>query len=243
MDVPIRFFGNTHASSCILIVGGSGDSKDSYEELIDRLTPLIPERAVVTFSFRGVEEKIDMPLAQQIQDLKDVMDTLKNMQAISIVTTSNGAFSVAHLLTDPERRKAVRSIVLLDPADHYCDTQETVKSSRTWTGIDVYVPTRKTTATLMGEISSTVTVHVVNFTLRNYGRDGYADPSLRGVDDPNRYARLNNEMVHSFYANTPPQNRGQYREDNTLPHAFMRDGDRQKNIGTILSLLTRTILS
>lgn len=243
MDVPIRFFGNTHASSCILIVGGSGDSKDSYDELIQRLTPLIPSMAVVTFSFRGVEEKIDMPLAQQIQDLKDVMDVLKKMHTVTIAATSNGAFSVAHLLTDPEQGKTVRSVVLLDPADHYCDTQETVKSSRTWTGSDAYAPTRKTTAALMGEISTSVTVHVVNFTLRNYGRDGYAEPSLRGIDDPKRYARLNNRMVSSFYENTPPKNKGQYIEDNTLPHAFMRDGDRQKNMETILSLLTRTILA
>jgi hypothetical protein len=66
---------------------------------------------------------------------------------------------------------------------------------------------------------------------------------MRGHDNPQMYARLNNEMVRSFYTNTPPKNRGQYIEDATLPHAFMRDGDKQKNMDTILSLLKRTILS
>lgn len=242
MNVPIRFFGDTTSSSCILIVGGSGDSKDSYDELIHRLTPLVPQQAIVTFSFGGVEEKIDMPLHQQIQDLKDVMGALKNMVSVSIVATSNGAFSVAYLLGDPEWGKVIRSVVLLDPADHYCDTQETVKSSHTWTGVEKYEPTKKTTSMLMGEITSDAAVHVVNFTLRNYGKDGYVNKELRGVDDPHKYARLNNDMVASFYSNMPEKNKGNYIEDNTIPHAFMRDGDKEKNMTTIIALLKRTIL-
>ncbi|MFZ2025807.1 MAG: hypothetical protein WAV30_00785 [Microgenomates group bacterium] len=243
MDVPTRFFGDTTSSSYILIVGGSGDSKDSYDELIHRLIPLVPQQAIVTFSFRGVEEKIDMPLSQQIQDLKDVIGGLKNRESVSIVATSNGAFSVAHLLGDPEWGKVIRSVVLLDPADHYGDTQETVRSSRTWTGTDIYAPTRKTTSILMGEITSDVVVHVVNFTLRNYGKDGYTDEEVRGIDDPARFARLNNDMVASFYSNMPEKNKGNYIEDNTIPHAFMRDGDVEKNMTTILSLLKRTVLA
>lgn len=200
---------------------------------------------IVTFSFRGVEERKVMPLHQQIQDLKDVLFQIKksSVHSVMIVATSNGAYSAAYLLTDPVWAGYMQSVLLLDPADHYCDTSETVKSSRTWTGTDSYSPTRKTTASLMGEITSNVMVHVVNFTLRNYGADGYADPAMRGYDNPLMYARLNNEMVRSFYTNTPPTNRGQYIEDATLPHAFMRDGDRQKNMDTILSLLRRTILS
>lgn len=245
MDVPIRFFGNTKSLSCILIVGGSGDSKDSYDELVEKITALVPEQMIVTFSFRGVEEHKDMPLHQQIQDLKDVLFQMKksNIPSVKVVATSNGAYSTAYLLTDPEWTGYIQSVLLLDPADHYCNTSETVKSSRTWTGIDSYSPTRKTTASLMSEITSNVMVHVVNFTLRNYGADGYADPAMRGHDNPQMYARLNNEMVHKFYTNTPPKNRGQYIEDATLPHAFMRDGDKQKNMDTILSLLKRTILS
>lgn len=245
MDVPIRFFGNTTSSSCILLVGGSGDSKDSYDELVYKLLPLVPMDTIVTFSFRGVEEGLDMPLYQQIQDLKDVMTELKSrsIDSVKIVATSNGAFSVAHLLIDPEWAKMIQSVILLDPADHYCATQETLKTSHTWTGIDLYDPTQKTTSSLMGEIASDTTVHVINFTLRNYGKDGYVKTELRGVDDPHKYARLNNAMVSSFYEHTPQKNRGKYIEINTLPHAFMRDGDKEKNITTVISILKRTILA
>lgn len=244
MDVPIRFFGNISSSTCILIVGGSGDSKDSYDELVHKLLPLVPHDTIVTFSFRGVEEGLDMPLHQQVQDLKDVMVELKrhSIDTVRIVATSNGAFSVAHLLIDPEWAKMIRNVILLDPADHYCDTQETVKSSHTWTGVEKYEPTKKTTSLLMSEITSDAAVHVINFTLRNYGKDGYVNKELRGVDDPHKYARLNNDMVLAFYANTQGKNKGEYIEENTLPHAFMRDGDKEKNMMTIIALLKRTIL-
>lgn len=240
----MRFFGNTTSRSCILIVGGSGDSKDSYDEFVDKLTPLVPRDMIVTFSFRGVDEKIDMPLSAQTQDLRDVMKELKNrdVDSVTIIATSNGAYSVSHILVDKEWGKTIRSAVLLDPADHYCDTQETVKSSHTWTGVEKYEPTKKTTSLLMSEITSDAAVHVINFTLRNYGKDGYVNKELRGVDDPHKYARLNNDMVLAFYANTQGKNKGEYIEENTLPHAFMRDGDKEKNMMTIIALLKRTIL-
>lgn len=243
MDVPIRFFGNISSSTCILIVGGSGDSKDSYDELVHKLLPLVPHDTIVTFSFRGVEEGLDMPLHQQVQDLKDVMVELKrhSIDTVRIVATSNGAFSVAHLLIDPEWAKMIRNVILLDPADHYCDTEESVASSHTWTGVESYSPTRKTISKLMGEITSNVIVHVINFTLRNYRKDGYTDADLRGVDDPHNYARLNNDMVSSFYIHTPQINKGTYEEDSTLPHAFMRDGDKEKNMMRIVDILKRTV--
>lgn len=239
----MRFFGNTTSRSCILIVGGSGDSKDSYDEFVDKLTPLVPRDMIVTFSFRGVDEKIDMPLSAQTQDLRDVMKELKNrdVDSVTIIATSNGAYSVSHILVDKEWGKTIRSAVLLDPADHYCDTEESVASSHTWTGVESYSPTRKTTSKLMGEITSNVIVHVINFTLRNYRKDGYTDADLRGVDDPHNYARLNNDMVSSFYIHTPQINKGTYGEDSTLPHAFMRDGDKEKNMMRIVDILKRTV--
>lgn len=244
MPPPIRFFGNKASSDILLFVGGSGDSKDSYNNLISRLEPIFPQHKIVTFSFRGVEDNSDLPLAQQTDDLMEICDEITNKSdtSISLIATSNGAFSASHIIIDNRYGTYFKNIVLLDPADHYIDTQETVSSSRTWTGLQKYEPTKPTSSSLMKKIASGIKVHIINFTIRNYGTEGYVEDGERGTDNVRMVSRLNNDMVRSFYEQTPHANRGFYIEDNSLPHAFMRDGNIDKNIVRIIDILRKCIL-
>lgn len=244
MSLPIRFFGNTASSDILLFVGGSGDSKDSYTNLISRLEPIFPLHKIITFSFKGVEDNSDLPLVQQVGDLMEICDEIINKSdtSISLIATSNGAFSASHIIIDNRYGAYFKDIVLLDPADHYVDTQETGRSSKTWTGLQKYLPTKATSSSLMKKIASEIKVHVVNFTIRNYGVDGYVADKERGIDNVKMVSRLNNDMVKSFYEQTPLINRGFYIEDNSLPHAFMRDGDVDENIDRIINILRKCIL-
>lgn len=244
MSLPIRFFGNKASSDILLFVGGSGDSKDSYNNLISRLVPIFPQHKIITFSFKGVKDNLDLPLTQQTKDLMEICDEIINKSdtSISLVATSNGVFSTAHAIIDNRYSTYFKHIVLLDPADHYIDTQETVRSSRTWTGLQKYEPIKETSSSLMEKIVSGIKVHVVNFTIRNYGTEGYVEDKERGIDNLKMVSRLNNDMVKSFYEHTPLVNRGFYIEDNSLPHAFMRDGNIDKNIDRVTDILRKCIL-
>lgn len=243
MSVSTRTFGDGTSDSIVLFVGGSGDTKDSYTKLIDQLQVIFPEYKFITFSFKGTEENRDNSLHSHIQDLEDVLDTITKNEnpTITIVATSNGAFSTSHLLINGRFNHYIKNIILLDPADYYIETKATVKEARTWTGIQEYKPHGPTTSTLLKEITSDAKVHVINFIIRNYGSEGYVETHKRGIDNEKKYSRLNNEMVKSFYKNTPSNNKGQYIEDNTLPHAFMRDGDINKNIQRIIQIIQRCL--
>ncbi|MCX6730532.1 MAG: alpha/beta hydrolase [Candidatus Roizmanbacteria bacterium] len=243
MSIPTRFFGDPTSSSIILFVGGSGDSKDSFTSLITQLVVAFPHYKFITFSFRGVEDHKNLLLSQQIDDLKWVIKSIleTDESKITLVATSNGAYSSSHILINPQFHRHIKNIVFLDPADHYINTQITVKEARTWTGLQPYLPSNPTSSTLLQHISSDIKINVVNFTIRNYGVEGYVEMHDRGIDNKNKYTRLNNDMVKSFYQNTPNKNRGLYIEDDTLPHAFMRDGDVEKNIRRITHILQRCL--
>ncbi|MCX6731976.1 MAG: hypothetical protein NTV98_00355 [Candidatus Roizmanbacteria bacterium] len=245
MSISTRIFGNVNSSSVILFVGGSGDSKDSFTPLITQLVLAFPQYKFITFSFRGVEDNKDLLLSHQIDDLEWVLKTIiKTAESkITLVVTSNGAFCTAHVLTDSQFNQYIENTIFLDPADHYLDTQATVKEARTWTGFQSYLPSKPTSSILLQKISSSVIINVVNFTIRNYGEEGYGVVDERGIDNEKKHSRLNNDMVKSFYLNTPNKNRGLYIEDHTLPHAFMRDGDITKNIERIIQILKRSVIS
>lgn len=243
MSIPTRIFGESSSSNVILFVGGSGDSKDSFTSLIEYLIPLFPQHKFITFSFQREKEHSDLFLSQQIIDLREVLNTLieKATPYITLIVTSDGAYSTSHVIIDKRFSQYIKSVIFLDPADYYLDTQVPVKGEQTWTGFQTYSPSKPTTSFLMGTILSDVKIHVVNFTIRNYDKDGYAAIEKRGEDNEKKYSRLNNDMVQSFYTRAPKKNKGLYIEDNTLPHAFMRDGNIQKNCKRITEILLQCL--
>ena len=124
---------------------------------------------------------------------------------------------------------------MLDPADYLVDMGE--KEGKTWTGYEKYDFEADTLSKLMTKINSNVKVHVVNFKIRNYSDKGYPPESERSKDNSKLFSRLNNDMVEAFYERTPYKNHGMYIEDDSLPHAFLRDGNINKNIKTVCSYL------
>jgi pimeloyl-ACP methyl ester carboxylesterase len=237
--IQMKHMGAQHPDTICIFVGGSGDNKDSFDAVISRISLALPSLRFVTFSFRGVEEQHDLPLQQQVDDLQEVVNTIavtNHNSAIVIVATSMGAYSTAHLLA-LERQLPITRCILVDPADYTIDKERPVTASRSWSGADTYSPPSPTASMKMKEIHGNVQVDVIHFTLKNYTANGYVPKSVRGVDNEGAVPRLNSNMVRSFFNNTPQRNRGIYMENQALPHAFMRDGDREKNVDTLAQIL------
>lgn len=228
----------------LILVGGSGDDARSFDPLIAELHKVLPHIHVVTFSFLGTITQRDVPLHSQVNDLKQVLtqSIQRNNKKVYIAATSQGAYSTTHTLVDDVLGSYISRCIFIDPADYYID--DTIKTSqvRTWSGVMSYLPNKKTISSLMKEIKSNVIIDVIHFTLRNYGKDGYGNPNERGDDNPHMFPRLNTNMVQSFYLNAPEKNRGQYIENNSLPHAFTRDGDIPKNWKILSELIQQRIL-
>ncbi len=229
--IPANFFKGTDDKKLLVIVGGSGDNKDKFNVLIQLLKDA-NDWSIVTFTFRGLIASKLYSLNQQTQDLKDVLRYFKdelNLQEIAVVCTSMGAYSTANVLIDPEIEDYIYTAIFIDPADYYLKDGDRPEENYAWTGAVEYKPESETASELLKLINSDVKIHVINFTIRNRGPEGYPTSEQRGVDNPELFERLNNEMVKSFYFNAPEDNRGEYIEDNTIPHAFIRDGDINDN--------------
>ncbi|MBI2357025.1 hypothetical protein HYV12_03190 [Candidatus Dojkabacteria bacterium] len=231
-----------NSKDLIIFIGGDGDTKDTYLELGKKISDSL-KQDLLLFSFRGRESgKSDTP-TQLISDLEELVAYINRTyryNSISLISTSSGSIPMTYVLANQSLSKHFKQAVYLDPADYYTTQEGLSIHPDTWTGIEEYNPRYETVSTMMKQISSGVKVYVVNFTIRNTEGDRYVEVERRGLDNPNKYTRLNNDMVKSFYSNTPERNRGEYIEESTLPHAFERDGNISKNEEKILEILKLT---
>lgn len=226
----------------LIIVGGSGDDRNKFENIVGLLHNQRLDYDVVTFSFRGRETKKEFPVKQQYYDLKELIEhliSIKHKKRISIVCTSMGAISTTLIAVDKSFNKYLRKIIFLDPADYSLISDK--EEIETWSGIDKFEPKQAVLSKKMKKVSSNVKIHVVNFLLRNFGKSGYASVDKRGNDNPELWSRLNNDMVKAFYINTPIRNRGKYIEDKKLPHAFLKDGNVKENERLASGLIYRLL--
>ena len=215
----------------LVFVGGSGDDRNKFENLVALLHERGLSYGIVTFSFRGIETGKEFPTGQQYYDLRELVEYLvskKHKKKISIVCTSMGAISTTLIAVDKQFNRYLHKIIFLDPAD-YPKIGKKEPESKTWAGTDKFESKRAVLSNKIKNINSNVKVDVVNFLLRNFGKSGYAPVGQRGGDNPKLYSRLNNDMVKAFYKNTPAKNKGKYVEDRKLPHAFLRDGNVKAN--------------
>jgi hypothetical protein len=198
---------------------------------------------IFTFSFKGVEENGSKPLKNQIDDLESILQwAIKNYDGkIDIACTSDGAYSTTHALINHKLSKKIHTAIFIDPADYQISKNTKKEISGTWSGLDEYKPEETTLSSLLSQINTDTTVHVINFLLRNFTEDGYVSEDKRHIDNPKCFARLNNSMVKSFYKNTPKKNKGKYIEDTKLPHAFIRDGNIERNFKRLASLIMKLL--
>jgi len=229
----------TKSKETILLVGGSGDDRNKFENVVYQIQNKLPGYRVVTISFRGTESKKEHSLFNQIKELEEVVEYLSRngSRKIVLVCTSAGAVSTAKILAHPKYAQHFNRAIFLDPAD-YRNVEDELE---TWSGLEKFNPEDLLAARNMAKIDSDVKVYVVNFLLRNYGKTGYVATNKRGDDNPELFERLNNKMVRYFYENTPAKNRGAYLEDKILPHAIIRDGDIAKNEVRVANIITDLI--
>jgi pimeloyl-ACP methyl ester carboxylesterase len=241
--VKLDYFGTSRSRKLLLIVGGSGDTRRTLAPLAVRLARNDAGYDVATFSFRGMETGRSYPLRQQVTDLQEVLEYLAAhiKKDITILCTSKGAYSTCFALASDKNNAHIAKAIFLDPADYEMTTDREAGGAETLSGPDPYIFNSNTASSLLGQINADVIIDVMRLTIRNFGPDGYPDPSQRGQDNPQLYPRLNAQMVATFYERTPAPNRGQYVEVPGVPHAFGRDGDIPKNIealyAAILSLI------
>lgn len=239
----VNYYNGDTSDHVLVIVGGSGDDRNQFDSLITLLHEQRPQYNVVTFSFRGVETGNLFPAIQQYYDLKELLDYLitnKSKKNISIVCTSMGAVSTTLVATDTSYDEYLKKIVFVDPAD-YLEISEIEAESRTWSGPEIFEPHKAILTDKIKTVTSDVEISAVNLLLRNYGTSGYAPPALRGVDNPELFSRVNDDMVKAFYTNAPDKNKGEYIEDRQIPHAFMRDGNIEKNVKLLAKLIMQII--
>ncbi len=234
---------NNDSSDTLIIVGGSDDDRFTFKSLAKKLLKNGESSNIITFSFKGTEENISLPLKQQIEDLKTILKwVLKRYQGnITIICTSMGAYSTSHVLVESEFNKRLNSAIFIDPADYYLSKDMKSDGGGTWNGLNKYQPKEITASSLLNNLDSKTKIHVINFTLRNYTKNGYVKKDIRHIDNKAYYQRLNNNMVKSFYNNTPKNNRGEYIEDNTIPHAFNRDGNIENNVISLTKLIQKIL--
>ncbi len=220
-----------NSSSCFVFIGGAGDTKDTFDGLINKLSACFA-KDLLTVSFSAVEEGAVYTLEQQTEDLIITLDYLIETHPYNdlvIVCTSDGAFSTTAVLKDRRFANNVSNVMYLDPADYYLSEGNKSPWNFIWNGYTDYQPTAPMVSDFLKTLSSNTKVHVVNFTIRNHGPEGYCGISERNLDHVDMFPRLNNEMVKAFFEKAPDKNRGVYIEDSNLPHAFERDGAVSSN--------------
>lgn len=227
----------------LVLIGGTGDTKDGYKRLAELLRIKLPDYTLVTMSFSQMPDTNNLQL--QVDDLKGLIKELTQKfdePQISIMATSMGAYSVCFLLVDPGYAKKVERIIFLDPADYEAEMAGVVTHD-SWSGFEKYEPKGRTASDRLREIKGKAKVHVIHLTLKNHGPNGYhqAKFEARGSNEINGFPRLNSEMVKSFYNKLPTKNQGSYLEVNNIPHGFVRDGNIPINEERVATLIAKVL--
>lgn len=227
------------SSKIAIFVSGSGDTKDSFIPIAKLLSDEI-KTSLLSFSFRGRESEKEYPPVQQITDLKAVIDYLKGegFSEISLMPTSMGFISVAKILSDNNYQDLWGNMLMLDPADYPTD-----HSRGTWSGNNKFNTDKPLYSDYLKSIEGNYKVNVVFFSLRNF-TENYRDYTneQRGIDNENAFSRLNINMTRNIYNSVPKKNQGDFVVDKSLPHAFSRDGNPDRNHKVIADYIRQFIL-
>lgn len=226
----------------IVLVGGYGDDKDTFNPLVTALKKELPNSdTLVTFSFSSKEGCVPT-FTNQINDLRLFLKHLLKETAVetfTIICTSDGAVSSTYALFDPDLKDKINKVIYLDPAIYYTSSLDQ-EPDFIWHGFVEYAPEEEVIGDLFGEYEFDATLDVVHLIIKNYNPTGYAeDLRDRGEDNPKMHTRLSTNMVESFYMSIPDKTKGKYIELNGVPHAFMRDGDVESNIEELVKLLIK----
>jgi hypothetical protein len=226
---------------CLVLVGGSGDTSEGFDPLVQAISNKLIDYSICTFNF-STSSKTESILDVQARELNDVMGQLttdNRFKQIDIFATSMGAYATIKLLQNNHYSKIIRNVILYDPADYYLSAKFADSDDVTWSGPQQYVPKSKVISDELKEIEGKCKITVVHLTLRNYGQDGYIDNSYsdRSIDHSGGYPRLCTDMVRAMFDKIPLKNKGRYIEESNVPHAILRDGNIKANIEQVSSTI------
>lgn len=231
-SLKLNYFPSDDKERVLIMVGGDGDTRENLSRIASLIQKDFESLNVITFSYRGVEEKDELGLDQPVTDLREVINYSigeLGFREIIIFATSFGAFPTCHIIVDEDFSESIREVIFFDPADYYLKNHFEKRGKSCWKGYEKYPRNEKVVSDLLKDISTNVKISVVNLTIRNYTKNGYVPEEERGQDHPGEYPRLSDDMVKAFWEKTPERNRKKYMEDNTVPHAIIRDGDIEYN--------------
>lgn len=210
-----------------MFISGDRDTKDSFIPIAHRITS---KSSLASFSFRGRETGKKYSIEQQVNDLQEVITFLlsKGYEHFYLAPVSTGFISVAHLFRESGLSLKIKGILMLDPADYPLD-----RSRGTWTGRDKFDPRGSLLSSYLNNITHKMIIDVVFFGLKNINMDMNEfsnKPFVRRGDNLlDGYTRLNKDMILNIYDSIPEHVKGVFVIDNTIPHAFKRDGDVHDN--------------
>lgn len=235
--IPVSIYEKS-LDKVIIFVSGSGDSKQNFYPIIKSVRDNV-EHTLVCFSFRGRETDKNYDRAQQVQDLKDVINHLieGGYKEIILVPFSMGFLSVSSILSTNIYSKCITDVIMFDPADYPTDG-----SRGTWSGSDKFDSDLELYSDGLENIEGDFKINIIFFGLRNF--DPANKPRTnkeRGVDKPDFATRLNIKMSKNIHNQIPEKNRGKFIIDPRLPHAFLRDGNIERNIKDISNYIKKFI--
>ncbi|HRI05661.1 MAG TPA: hypothetical protein PLV59_01820 [Candidatus Dojkabacteria bacterium] len=242
-NIAIDLYNEDKSFDKILIfIGGDGDDK---EYLIPFNTVLANSIScpLVSFDYSSMEgdfranEKYKYAINEAIEVIKYFSNKYRTSEII-LACTSAGSIPTTYALLDLVSSRISKAIYL-DPANYYVTKEGQSTKDGEWTGNHDYKPQFPTLSSLMKSITSNTKVYVTPFTIRNSKGNQYVDPEFRGIDHEGLLTRISVESTKSFYNNTPEKNKGEYIEINTVPHAFLRDGNIDSNIRALVDLIKR----
>lgn len=144
------------SDTLVILIGGSGDFKEIFSKIVKNLHKKSLNKDLLTFTFSYLLDKNDLPLIEQYNDLKRVLQYLEKHYSyaqIELMATSQGAYSVCKVLADKEVNTNIRKAHFVDPADYELSSEKNPsQTTHTWTGSSVYQPTEKTASDLLLEI-------------------------------------------------------------------------------------------
>lgn len=244
-EIRVDIYNNESATNTIVIVvGGDGDDKDNIAPFAKSLSEKTPHRIVTYDSTTPIRNT----LAEQLDYVEDTKVVINYCNSIVrdcelvLVCTSSGSIATTLCLIDSTLEQYISTAIYLDPANYFITEEGRSITNDTWRGKEEFKPKFPVLSSKMSEITGEVVVHVIPFTIRNSTGDSYLEKEKRGIDNPGFYPRINTESIKHFYTSTPDKNKGEYKEVNTIPHAFLRDGNVKQNLEQLTDL-TKDLIS
>lgn len=245
-ELPYNQFGKRLTQTAILFIGGDHDDKDTYSEILQRISD---ETNLTVFSF--TPRNYVFPIRELAETKEDILEFIDfifstlNIQQLFLICTSSGAIMNSYALLNKSFKDKIIASLFLDPADYYFEQDKALYKEISWSGSDKYLPEFTTFSQKLSEINTDSKIDIVFFSIRNCEENSYLPMSLRGVDNPGKNTRMNRDMAKSFFNNLPEKNQGIYKENNKIPHAFERDGDiesnRKERMNEIVNFIKRNI--